>query len=165
MAFSQGPGLLDTIPGARAGVSFLLGKVSEFQRLPLRINEVEKNAVLAKRAAESRQDWGRAARMAVTIQAIAQLRERQQQVGGHLADVLDQLRQSGFGQTMTLALGLSVAKVASEVQDVLSDVSDVERDVGGGPSALPHMAKSLWTYALLGTVAYAGIAVLRRKRG
>ena len=50
--FGQAPSLLDLIPGARAGVNYLLGAVADFQRLPLRLNAAQTNVIAAKRAAE-----------------------------------------------------------------------------------------------------------------
>lgn len=105
---------LDLIPGARQGVTYLMGQVAAFQRLPARFTNIETAAVAAKRAAESRGDLTSATDLALSLQAVSTIRDQFGQTLGKLADVLDGLRTSGFGLT-PVELAQNAATVAAEM--------------------------------------------------
>ena len=116
---------LDLIPGARAGVSYLMGQVAKFQRLPARYQAIETAAITAKRKAEERGKAVAATRLALAMQGLAKLREQQIRTGTRLAEVLEGLRTAGLGITPT-ALAVLAAKTAAEVSALFKGTDTIE---------------------------------------
>jgi hypothetical protein len=172
---------LDMIPGARQGVSYLLGQVAVFQRIPSRLTQIETAAIAAKRAAEARQKFGNATALALAIQAIGKLRSQQIATASRLADVLEGLRTSGLALTQ-VELGVMAARVATEVAAIINGTKAVEGTVYNeaakvmSPSevtALKLMAPTgsatpavspFVKYALFGGLLYGAVLIAGRKR-
>lgn len=121
---------LDVIPGARQGVSYLLGQVAKFQRLPVRFQAIETTAITAKRQAEQRGKLAEATQLALALQGLATMREKHQRTSVRLADVIEGLRTAGLGIT-PVELGLLAASVATEVAAIFTGTDGVEATVLG----------------------------------
>lgn len=171
---------LDMIPGARQGVSYLLGQVAVFQRIPSKLTQIETAAIAAKRAAEARQRLGNATALALAIQVVGKLRSQQIATASRLADVLEGLRTSGLALTQ-VELGVMAARVATEVAAIINGTKAVENTVyreaekvmstsevaalklmpGGAtaPAVSPFVK-----YALFGGLLYGAVLIAGRKR-
>lgn len=173
---------LDLIPGARQGVSYLMGQVANFQRLPSRFTQIETAAIAAKRVAETRGSLGAATKLALAMQANSKLREQWTGTSGRLADVLEGLRTTGLAAT-PVELGVLAARVATEVGALLNGAKIVEGQVysaassvmspsevaalkvaapGGGTSI--GGASSFAKYAIFGGLLYVGVMLAGKKR-
>lgn len=174
---------LDLIPGARAGVSYLMGQVAQFQRLPSRFTQAEVAAVAVKRAAEARGNLGVATQMALILQGIASLRTSQGRTQVKLADVLEGLRTAGLGIT-PVELGVLATTTAAEMASQFKGVAALESSVysaaskvmsaaevaalklaapSGGSDALTTLG-NYGKYAALIAVGYAVILLAKKKR-
>ena len=173
---------LDLIPGARAGVSYLMGQVANFQRLPSRFTQIETAAIATKRAAESRSNLVVATQLALALQGVAKLREQWSRTSSRLADVLEGLRTAGLGLT-PIELGTLAARVAAEMTGLFKGADGLQSSVYSAASkvmsaseiaamklAAPAGAAQPMTpflkYALFGGLLYGAVLVMGKgKRG
>lgn len=172
---------LDLIPGARQGVSYLLGQVAVFQRIPSRLTQIETAAIAAKRAAEARQKFGPATALALALQVIGRLRTQQVATSSRLADVLEGLRTSGLALTQ-VELGVLAARVATEVAAIINGTKAVENTVYNeaskvmspsevtalklmpGPAGTTPAVSPFVKYALFGGLLYGAVLIAGRTR-
>jgi len=171
---------LDLIPGARQGVSYLMGQVANFQRLPARFTQVETAAIAAKRVAETRGNLGAATKLALALQANTKLREQWTSTSGRLADVLEGLRTTGLAAT-PVELGVLAARTATEVGALLNGAKIVEGQVYSAASSVMSPSEvaalkvaapaggvqptsSFTKYAIFGGLLYAGVLLAGKKR-
>ncbi len=171
---------LDLIPGARQGVSYLMGQVAKFERLPSRFTQLETTAIAVKRQAEGRGRLGEATALALALQGVGKLRDQQQRTAGKLADVLEGLRTAGIAAT-PVELGLLAARVATEMAALFNGTDGVERAIyaaarrvmspsevdqlkgGGGGGGSATFASPFMKYALFGGLLYGAILIARRR--
>lgn len=120
------PGILDMIPGARNAVSYLLGKVADFQRVPQRLTVAQTNLINVKRVAEAKGKLGYATEAALAIQQVMKLQSDHARASGSVANALDQLRASGL-LAGPVEVASSVIDAAAKVTAILRGTGDVER--------------------------------------
>lgn len=173
---------LDLIPGARQGVSYLLGQVANFQRLPTRFTQIETAAVAAKRAAESRGNIGAATQLALVLQGVGSLRDAHGRTSVALADVLEGVRTAGLGLT-PVELGLLAAKVATDMAGLFKGTDALQASVynvaakvmtptevtqlklaAPAGAAAPSAVATYGKYALIAAFVYGAILIGKRKR-
>lgn len=173
---------LDLIPGARQGVSYLMGQVANFQRIPARLTQIETAAVVAKRAAEGRGNLGAATQLALLMQGVGSLRTQAGNISGSLADVLEGVRTAGLGLT-PVELGLMAAKVATQMAALFQGTDALQASVyavaakvmtpaevtqlklaAPAGAAQPSAIASYGKFAALLGIAYAAILLGKKKR-
>ncbi len=173
---------LDLIPGARAGVSYLMGQVANFQRLPARFTQIEAAAIASKRAAEARGNLAAATQLALALQGVMKLRDQQIRTSGRLADVLEGLRTAGLAMT-PVELGVLAARVATEMTALFNGAKALEGSVYGAAAKVMSPAEvqalklaapaggigtaitsPFVKYALFGGLLYGAVLVMGRKR-
>jgi hypothetical protein len=172
MAFAQAPTLLDLIPGGRQAVSFLLGKIADFQRVPARLAAAQTTLLSVKRAADQRGQLGPSTQAAALLGLVQQTQANFVKTAAQVGTVLDALRQTGLMQT-PVDLALSAVSVAGDVAAILGATEDIERQTqalasGQGITPTPGVTGKIvsWgKYLLIGGAIYAGLWAVSRGGG
>ena len=169
----QEPTLIDIIPGARGAVNYILKQVAELQRVPSRLSVIERQSYAVKQNAEARGDYSASADAGALLSAVQDIRARYGQVSGQLADVMDQLRASGYlsgaFETVTSAIFLAaqVALVLKGTQETERASTTLATKVLGADQASSFnvLGGNFTKYLLYGGIFYLGWLALRRGRG
>jgi hypothetical protein len=119
--------LLDTIPGARDAVKYLTARVADFQRLPSKMDAVERQVVQMKAIFDSRNNYLASGKAALIIRDIAKLRADYNQSAAGVADVLDGARNAGLLGGVDLNLLILSIKTAATVAGALAAYTEVEK--------------------------------------
>ena len=168
------PGLLDTIPGARNAVNYLLGKVADFQRVPQRLTAAQTNLVNIKRVAESKNRIGNATEAAFAIQEVMAIQADHQKASVSVANALDQLRTSGL-LSGPLDAAAAAIDAGAKVTSILTRTSNVEKTANSLSTRVlspeeqaatqTSTTSALTKYLLWGGLFYAGLWALRKSGG
>jgi hypothetical protein len=167
---------IDDIPGGRAAVNTIVGKIAEFNRVPSRLSAVQGILNTTAQAAAAKSDSAAHIQATVLLQQVQQLQTDYASTASVVADVMDQLRTFGLAQGITLDFVLTAGQAASGVLSILSQTSDLESQAralasgqGVQTSALARAGAILGTspvvkYLVIGGLGYVVLKGLRRGR-
>ena len=119
--------LLDVVPGARDAVKYLTARVADFQRLPSKLDALERQAVQMKALFDSRRNFLAAGKTTVILHDIASLRADYNKSAAGVADVLDGAQKAGLLGGIDLNLLVTAVKTAATVAGALTSYSEVEK--------------------------------------
>lgn len=163
--------ILAAIPGSQDAVKYITAKVADFQRLPSRMDAVERQAIQMKALFDARNDYLRSARAAAVVGDISKLRADYNRSSAGVADVLDGVRNAGLLGGIDVNLLWTTVKTAGTMAGALTAFDGVAQAANQlqtelKPEEQKAMGKKSWSpwlwYALLGL---GGCTAMARRRG
>lgn len=164
--------ILDAVPGARDAVRYLTTRVADFQRLPAKLDALERRVAQMKLLFDQRQKPLPAGRAAMLLRDISRLRADYNQTAAGVADILDAMNKAGLLAGVDVNLLWNSAKTAATVAGALTSYDSVAKEADSlartelsandlqalGPK--PDWGSGLLLYVLL---AIGGYGLLRRR--
>lgn len=158
---------LDSIPGARNALNYVLGQVAAFQGIPNRLQNVNAwlNRIIATVGGPN------AAQAQALISALQSVQSQYSTTAAALGELLPQLQGAGL---LGLDLGMlaNMVTVAANVEDVLSSTQEIEKETNtlatGAGVGQPNIGGGGFNwkqYLLWGGLLYAGYYGIKRARG
>ena len=163
--------LLDAVPGARDAVKYLTSRVADFQRLPSKLDTLERRVIQMKTIFESRRNLLAATKAAVILSDISNLRADYNKSASGVADVLDGARNAGLLGGVDFNLLLTAVKTAATVAGSLSSFDSVQKatDQLAKAELKPEEAKQLSSSGGIGPlmllILLGGGWAISRRRG
>ena len=162
--------LLDVVPGARDAVKYLTARVADFQRLPTKLDALERQTVQMKAIFSGRNNYLASGKAALILRDIATLRADYNKSAAGVADVLDGVRNAGLLGGVDLNLLLTGVKTAATVAGALAAYTEVEKvvtklaqDELKPGEAEKVSGKSSYTGLLVLAILGGGFALSRRR--
>ncbi len=157
---------IDDIPGGRAAVNVIVGKVAEFNRLPSRLANVTNLLNVVVTQATARRDTLTRDAALLLLQGAQQIQSDYAGASALVADVMDTMRRTGLAQGVTLDFVLSVGQAGSEVLSLLSRTATLEKDAGdlaAGAGVHPSVISRVTQAGVVKYLVYGGLGYLALK--